>query len=63
MNRENPGDEYVDVREAAEILGVSLNWMYRHSAKYGITKYKFGHYARFKRDELKRWARLQRQAA
>lgn len=51
---------YMDARETAAFLNMSLSWVYRDSARCGLRGYKFGSgrnaKIQFEVNEVKRWA-------
>jgi len=55
---------FMDVREGANYLGVSVSWLYKNAARLGIPVYRFGVGSnakiRFRRSELEVWIKQQR---
>jgi excisionase family DNA binding protein len=55
---------FMDVKETAEYLNVSISWLYKNSARSGLAMYRFGVGAnskiRFKVSEVERWVKQQR---
>ncbi|MET9431696.1 hypothetical protein [Streptomyces sp. NPDC003036] len=55
---------FMDARETAEFLNMSVAWVYRDAAKCGLRGYKFGGgrnaKLQFDVDEVKRWAKQRR---
>ncbi|WP_424852494.1 helix-turn-helix domain-containing protein [Streptomyces sp. SAI-170] len=55
---------FMDVRETAEYLNVSVSWLYKNSARSGLVAYRFGAGSnakiRFKTSEVEAWAMQQR---
>lgn len=56
--------QFMDVKETAEYLNVSVSWLYKNSAHSGLVMYKFGAGVnakiRFKVSEVESWVRQQR---
>ena len=48
-------NEYLDSKEVAELLGVSVAHIYRHTHEGTIPHYKFGHRVLFKEIEINDW--------
>ncbi|ROR46378.1 helix-turn-helix domain-containing protein [Kitasatospora cineracea] len=56
--------QFMDARQTAEYLNVSLSWLYREAAGVGLVAYRFGRgrnaKIRFKVSEVRAWTRQQR---
>ncbi|MEU3712150.1 helix-turn-helix domain-containing protein [Streptomyces catenulae] len=56
--------QFMDVKQTAEFLSVSVQWLYREAPRTGLASYKFGvgrnAKIRFKRSEVEVWVRQQR---
>ncbi|MEW2305364.1 helix-turn-helix domain-containing protein [Streptomyces sp. NPDC006655] len=56
--------KYMDMRETAKYLGVSVSWLYKNAKRYGIPAYRFGvgsnSKIRFEVSEVESWVRQQR---
>ena len=56
---------FMDVRETAEYLSVSISWLYKNSARSGLAAYRFGTgpnaKIRFKVSEVESWVKQQRE--
>ncbi|MFF4780715.1 helix-turn-helix domain-containing protein [Streptomyces griseorubiginosus] len=61
---ENVTVSFMDVRETAEYLNVSISWLYKNSARSGLATYRFGTGSnakiRFKVSEVEAWVKQQR---
>ena len=53
-------EPYITPEHAAEILGASVDWVYRKCASGEIPSYKFGGKRRLRASELEKWAEGQR---
>ncbi|MGW2209748.1 helix-turn-helix domain-containing protein [Streptomyces sp. NPDC001781] len=55
---------FMNARQAAEYLNMSITWVYRDAPKLGLKPYKFGHgpsaKLQFKVSEVDAWAQRQR---
>lgn len=55
--------QFMDVRETAEYLNVSISWLYKNSARSGLATYRFGAGSnakiRFKVSEVEAWVKQQ----
>lgn len=55
---------FMNARQTAEYLNMSITWVYRDAPKLGLQPYKFGHgpsaKLQFKISEVHAWARQQR---
>lgn len=55
---------FMNARQTAEYLNMSITWVYRDAPKLGLTPYKFGHghssKLQFKISEVQAWAQQQR---
>ncbi|GHA03048.1 hypothetical protein GCM10010303_10440 [Streptomyces purpurascens] len=55
---------FMDVRETAEYLNVSISWLYKNSVRCGLATYRFGTGSnakiRFKVSEVEAWVKQQR---
>lgn len=58
--------QFMDVRETAEFLNVSVQWVYREAPRVGLVPYRFGRGSnaklQFKVAEVQAWVR-QRKAS
>ncbi|MFE5395943.1 helix-turn-helix domain-containing protein [Streptomyces sp. NPDC056568] len=56
--------EFMNVKETAVYLNMSVTWVYREAPKQGLSPYKFGRgrnaKVQYKLSEVKSWARQQR---
>jgi excisionase family DNA binding protein len=56
---------FMDVRETAEYLNVSISWLYKNSARSGLAVYRFGvgpnAKIRFKVSEIEAWVKQHRE--
>lgn len=56
--------QFMDVKQTAEYLNMSVAWVYRDAPKLGLTPYKFGKgrnaKIQFKVSELQAWIKQQR---
>ncbi|MGY0488324.1 helix-turn-helix domain-containing protein [Streptomyces sp. WG-D5] len=56
--------EFMDVKQTAEYLNMSVAWIYRDAPNLGLAPYKFGRgrnaKIQFRVAEVKAWARQQR---
>ncbi len=50
-------EPFVNIRQAAEFLGVRISWLYEQVRLGKIPSYKIGAFRRFKLSELDAWAR------
>ncbi len=50
-------EAFVNIRQAAEFLGVKISWLYEQVRLGKIPSYKIGAFRRFKLSELDAWAR------
>jgi excisionase family DNA binding protein len=57
---QQPWEPYVDVRAAAEFLGVSKEWVYEQAKRYGLPHHFVGRYLRFRLSEIEAWMDEQR---
>ncbi|WP_338693734.1 helix-turn-helix domain-containing protein [Streptomyces sp. Q6] len=57
-------EEFMDVKETAEYLNMSVSWVYRDAPVLGLVPYKFGRgrnaKIQFRVSEVKAWVRQQR---
>ena len=51
----NHGDELLDAKEAAEILSVSEDWLYRHASKLPFTRKLAPKMLRFSFQGIQKW--------
>ncbi|MFD6327775.1 helix-turn-helix domain-containing protein [Streptomyces sp. NPDC058442] len=55
---------FMDIKETAEYLNVSVSWMYKNAKHSGLVIYRFGAGAnskiRFKESEVESWVKQQR---
>ncbi|MFI6948111.1 helix-turn-helix domain-containing protein [Streptomyces sp. NPDC050422] len=55
--------QFMDVRQVAEYLNVSVQWVYREASKVGLKPYKFGSgrnaKIQFKIADVQAWVRQQ----
>lgn len=55
---------FMNVREAAEYLNVSVSWLYKNAARSGLAIYRFGagenSKIRFEVSEIEAWVKQQR---
>jgi hypothetical protein len=58
--------QFMDVRETAAFLNMSVQWVYREGPRVGLVPYKFGRGAnakiQFKVSEVQAWVKQQRVA-
>ncbi|MEV6313069.1 helix-turn-helix domain-containing protein [Streptomyces sp. NPDC051840] len=58
--------QFMDAKQTAEYLNVSLTWLYRDARRHGLAAYKFGSgrnaKLQFKISDVQRWV-CQQQAA
>ncbi|WP_435273630.1 helix-turn-helix domain-containing protein [Streptomyces parvulus] len=56
-------DRFMDVKETAKYLNVSISWLYKNSARSGMVMYRFGGGVnakiRFKMSEVEAWVKQQ----
>ncbi|MEU5200941.1 helix-turn-helix domain-containing protein [Streptomyces scabiei] len=56
--------QFLDVRETAEYLNVSISWLYKNAARSGLAIYRFGtgenSKIRFEVSEIETWVKQQR---
>ncbi len=61
---ENVTVRFMDARETAEYLNVSISWLYKNSVRSGLATYRFGTgpnaKIRFKVSEVEAWVKQQR---
>ncbi|MEU2021823.1 helix-turn-helix domain-containing protein [Streptomyces sp. NPDC016469] len=54
--------QFMDVRQVAEYLNMSVPWVYREAAAVGLKAYKFGNGSnakiQFKSSEVQAWVRM-----
>ncbi|MEU6973888.1 helix-turn-helix domain-containing protein [Kitasatospora aureofaciens] len=59
--------QFMDVKQTAEYLNMSVPWVYREAPRLGLLPYKFGRgpnaKLQFKVSELQAWVRQQRMSA
>ncbi|PJN25671.1 AlpA family transcriptional regulator [Kitasatospora sp. CB02891] len=59
--------QFMDAKETAEYLNVSLSWLYREAPKLGLVAYRFGRgrnaKMQFKVSEVQSWIKQQRVSA
>ncbi|MYY12437.1 helix-turn-helix domain-containing protein [Streptomyces sp. SID4919] len=59
--------QFMDVRELAEYLNMSVTWTYRHARELGLVPYKFGSgrnsKIQFRVSEVEVWVKQQRETA
>ncbi|MFH9613483.1 helix-turn-helix domain-containing protein [Streptomyces pratensis] len=55
--------QFMNAKQTAEYLNVSLTWLYRDAPRHGLAAYKFGSgrnaKLQFKISDIQRWARQQ----
>ncbi len=49
-------EPFVDIRTAAQFLGVKRSWLYEQVRLGKVPSFKFGIFRRFRLSELERWA-------
>ncbi|WP_019546558.1 helix-turn-helix domain-containing protein [Streptomyces sulphureus] len=53
--------QFMDVKQTAEYLNVSVQWLYREASTVGLRKYRFGTgrnaKIQFDVDEVRRWVK------
>lgn len=58
--------QFMDVRETAEYLNMSVQWVYREAPRAGLVPYRFGRGAnakiQFRISEVQAWAKQRRLA-
>ncbi|SDJ45468.1 hypothetical protein SAMN05421806_101477 [Streptomyces indicus] len=56
--------QFMDVKQTAEYLNMSVQWVYKEAPRLGLTPYKFGSgrnaKLQFKLSEVQGWVRQQR---
>lgn len=56
--------QFMDVREVAEYLNMSVQWVYREAPRVGLSPYRFGSgrnaKIQFKISDVQNWIRQQR---
>ncbi|MGW1279278.1 helix-turn-helix domain-containing protein [Streptomyces tsukubensis] len=56
--------QFMDVKETAEYLNMSVTWVYKEAPRSGLTPYKFGRgrnaKIQFKVSEVQGWVRQQK---
>jgi excisionase family DNA binding protein len=60
LNEVNNEDRFLDADEAAALLGVSKDWVYRHASKLPFTRRLGRKMVRFSQKELLSWAASRR---
>ncbi|MER6910452.1 helix-turn-helix domain-containing protein [Streptomyces sp. NPDC000594] len=56
--------QFMDVKQVAEYLNMSVTWVYKEAPKAGLTPYKFGRgrsaKIQFRASEIQMWIKQQR---